>query len=125
MLTSYNIAQHGVQTNATCCAQHVGATCCVRLHGPYRTEHCIQYMPPTSVDTAHSMGLMHDDVLLISFTTTPRSQVVSAHFFHISCWYSFKFLSSGKHLHFECEAWCTGHPSSSFVMMASNERGIL
>ena len=36
MLTSYNIAQHGVQTNATCCAQHVGATCCVRLHGPYK-----------------------------------------------------------------------------------------
>ena len=34
MPTSCNIAQHGVQTNATCCAQHVGTTCCVRLHGP-------------------------------------------------------------------------------------------
>ena len=40
MPTSCNIAQHGVQTNATCCAQHVGTTCCVRLHGPLnlRTE---------------------------------------------------------------------------------------
>ena len=51
------------------------------------------------------MDLMHDDVLLISFTTTPRSDVVSARFFHISCWYSFQFLPSEKHLHFECEAW--------------------
>ena len=34
MPTSCNIGQHGVQTNATCCAQHVGTTCCVRLHGP-------------------------------------------------------------------------------------------
>ena len=30
--TYCNIAQHGVQTNAICCAQHVGTTCCVRLH---------------------------------------------------------------------------------------------
>ena len=54
---------------------------------------------------ALTVGLMHDEVLLISFTTMPRSNVVSAHFFHISYWYSFQFLSSGKHLHFECEAW--------------------
>ena len=27
MPTSCNIAQHGVQMNATCCAQHVGTTC--------------------------------------------------------------------------------------------------
>ena len=29
-----HIAQQDVQTNATCCAQHVGTACCVRLHGP-------------------------------------------------------------------------------------------
>ena len=40
------------------------------------------------------IGLMHYGVLLISFTTTPRSHVVSARFFHISYWYSFQFLSS-------------------------------
>ena len=34
MPTSCNIVQHGVQMNATCCAQHVGTTCCVRLQGP-------------------------------------------------------------------------------------------
>ena len=34
MPTSCNTAQHGAQTNATCCAQHVGTTYCVRLHGP-------------------------------------------------------------------------------------------
>ena len=34
MRTSCNIAQHGVQRNARCCAQTVGTTCCVRLHGP-------------------------------------------------------------------------------------------
>ena len=39
--------------------------------------------------------LMHDDVLLISFTTTPRSRVISVRFSHISCWYS-QFLSSGN-----------------------------
>ena len=44
----------------------------------------------------NSTDLMHDDVLLISFTTTPRSHVVSARFFHTSCWYSFQFLSSGN-----------------------------
>ena len=34
MPTSCNIAQHGEQTNATCCAHHVGTTCCARLHRP-------------------------------------------------------------------------------------------
>ena len=33
-MTTCNIAQHGVQTNATCFAQHVDTTCCVRLHEP-------------------------------------------------------------------------------------------
>ena len=33
MPTSCNIAQHGVQTNATCCTQHVGTACCIHLHG--------------------------------------------------------------------------------------------
>ena len=48
MATSCNIAQHGVQTNATwraqhvgakCCAQHVGTTCCVRLHTGLKVSH--------------------------------------------------------------------------------------
>ena len=52
-----------------------------------------------------SVDLMHDDVLRISFTTTPRFHVVAARFFRMSCWYSFQSLPSGKHLHFECEAW--------------------
>ena len=30
MPTSCNIAEHGVQTNATCCAQHVGTTYMLR-----------------------------------------------------------------------------------------------
>ena len=49
--------------------------------------------------------LMHDDVLLINFTTTPHSHALFARFFHLPCWYSFQFLSFGKHLHFDCEAW--------------------
>ena len=52
-----------------------------------------------------TMGVMHDNVLLISFTTTPRSHVVSARFFHISCWYSFQFLSSGSTFTFCILAW--------------------
>ena len=52
-----------------------------------------------------SIGLMHDDVLLINFTTTPRSHALFGRFFHLPSWYSFQFLSFGKRLHFECEAW--------------------
>ena len=36
---------------------------------------------------------MHDDVLLINFTTTPHSHALFARFFHLPCWYSFQFLS--------------------------------
>ena len=36
MPLSGNIAQHGVQMNATCCAQHVGTTFCIHLHRPLR-----------------------------------------------------------------------------------------
>ena len=52
-----------------------------------------------------SIGLMHDVVLLINFTTTPRSHALFGRFFHLPSWYSFQFLSFGKRLHFECEAW--------------------
>ena len=52
-----------------------------------------------------SIGLEHDDVLLINFTTTPHSHALFARFFHLPCWYSFQFLSFGKCLHFECEVW--------------------
>ena len=68
-------------------------------------EHIKSIMSSLGNFRIFSIGLMHDDVLLISFTTTPRSHAVFARFFHISCWYSFQFLSHGKHLHFECEAW--------------------
>ena len=51
-----------------------------------------------------SIGLIHDDVLQISFTTTPRSHVVSTRFFHILCRYSFQFLSSGNTFAF----WMSG-----------------
>ena len=38
MPTPCNIAQHGAQTNATCCAKHVGTT----LHGVLVSVTCIQ-----------------------------------------------------------------------------------
>ena len=31
------------------------------------------------------IGLMHDDVLLINFTTTPHSHALFARFFHLPC----------------------------------------
>ena len=48
--------------------------------------------------------LIHDDALLISFSTKPRTHVVSVCFFHISCWCSFSSSPLGTLLHFECEA---------------------
>ena len=48
MPTSCNIGQHGVQTNATCCAQHVGATCCIRLHGPLGFQEGFLNLQPNS-----------------------------------------------------------------------------
>ena len=61
--------------------------------------------PKQRIKYTFTIGLMHDDVLLINFTTTPHSHALFARFFHLPCWYSFHFLSFGKHLHFECEAW--------------------
>ena len=41
---------------------------------------------------------MHDDVLLIDFSTTPHSHALYSCFFHLPCWYSFQFLSFGNTL---------------------------
>ena len=45
-----------------------------------------------------TIGLNHDDVLLINFTTTPHSHALFARFFHLPCWYSFQISILWEHI---------------------------
>ena len=74
MPTSCNIAQHGVQTNATCCAQHV-AFLCTGLKDPCkRTQHCWSTTPnivgPNNVVTC-SVRLHGTMLALVAYSLKP------------------------------------------------------